>query len=162
MTDEKTKAKSGPAKTKKKKRKTKTKRRRGQNTGWTTKKRLKFCETLAETGNVSEACRLIPVSKQAAYNERKRNEGFHEAWTMALEMAADALEAEARRRALDGIDVPLHHKGQLTGHVVKRYSDNLLMFLLKGNKPEKFKDRQQVESSAQVEHTVLYLPENNR
>ena len=50
------------------------------------------------------------------------------------------LEAEAWRRAHDGIEEPILYKGQVVTHV-RKYSDLLLMFLLKGLRPEKFRDK---------------------
>ena len=56
-------------------------------------------------------------------------------------MAGDILEAEAHRRAVEGVEEPVGwYKGQ-AGGTVRRYSDVLLMFLLKGVLPERYKDR---------------------
>jgi hypothetical protein len=49
--------------------------------------------------------------------------------------ALEALEAEALRRALSGVEVPVFHQGRECGTTVK-HSDQLLMFLLKTLKPE--------------------------
>ena len=66
----------------------------------------------------------------------------------ALEDAADMLEAEAWRRALEGVSQPIMNFGKpvmdpVTGGamMVRRYSDTLLMLLLRGSKPEKFSTR---------------------
>ena len=60
----------------------------------------------------------------------------------AREEAADTLEAEARRRAIEGVEEPVFHKGQRVG-TVRKYSDLLLIFLLKGVRPQKFRDNYQ-------------------
>ena len=121
-------------------------------TKMTLKKRRAFLACLAEFGNVSKACEAVNVSRDAIYKLRAKNKHFSNQWNEAVEVAADALEAEARRRA-HGFDEQLSHQGYLTGDVVKRYSDTLLIFLLKGNKPEKFKDRFDVNSKSKVENT---------
>ncbi len=66
----------------------------------------------------------------------------------ALDEAADMLEAEAWRRALEGVSQPIMNSGKpvldpITGGtmMVRRYSDTLLMLLLRGSKPEKFSTR---------------------
>nr|WP_321986664.1 hypothetical protein [uncultured Lichenicoccus sp.] len=66
----------------------------------------------------------------------------------ALDEAADMLEAEAWRRALEGVPQPVLNSGKpvmdpVTGSamMVRRYSDTLLMLLLRGSKPEKFSTR---------------------
>jgi hypothetical protein len=60
--------------------------------------------------------------------------------------AARSLEDEAVRRARAGIRRPVLHKGKqvyVQGEPLftTEYSDSLLMFLLKANNPEKFRDR---------------------
>ncbi len=68
------------------------------------------------------------------------------AFTEAQEEAADRLEEEARRRAVEGVDEPVFYKGKKCG-AIRRYSDSLLIFLLKGVRPEKFKERSSTELS---------------
>ncbi|SNR87691.1 hypothetical protein SAMN04488503_1666 [Humidesulfovibrio mexicanus] len=47
------------------------------------------------------------------------------------------LEAEAVRRALSGVCIPVFHQGRECGSTVK-HSDQLLMFLLKSLQPERY------------------------
>ena len=54
-------------------------------------------------------------------------------------MLADALEQEARRRALEGVEEPVFCRGERVG-VIRRYSDALLILLLKAKRPEQFRD----------------------
>lgn len=54
-----------------------------------------------------------------------------------LERAVAALESEAVRRALSGVSLPVYHQGRQCGSTVK-HSDQLLMFLLKTLKPERY------------------------
>ena len=108
-----------------------------------------FLDTLAGTGNVSSAAVAADVSRAFVYEERKRDEAFAALWDTALDIAADALELEARRRAHDGWEEPVFGslgQGQGTGEVgtVRKYSDTLLIFLLKGAKPEKYRERHEV------------------
>ena len=110
--------------------------------GW----RERFLSALAATGNVSDACRTAGVSRPAAYKCKDTNQAFSAAWGEALEEATDALEQEARRRAIDGTEKPVFYQGEECGRV-REYSDTLLIFLLKGNRPGKFRDR------ASIEHT---------
>ena len=60
----------------------------------------------------------------------------------AREGAADTLEAEARRRAIEGVEEPVFHKGEQVG-TLRKYSDVLLIFLLKGARPERYRDNYQ-------------------
>lgn len=56
------------------------------------------------------------------------------------------LEDEAVRRAHEGINKAVRYKGKIVGYETE-FSDSLLIFTLKGGKPEKYKDR------ATFEHT---------
>lgn len=68
-------------------------------------------------------------------------------------MGVVSLEAEARRRAMDGVDEPVYHKGEVVGHV-RKYSDTLLIFLLKAHRPHKYRDNYKIEHGGQVEVTA--------
>ena len=71
---------------------------------------------------------------------------FALAWDVAVDAAADALELEARRRAVEGTEKPVFFQGYECGRI-REYSDTLLIVLLKANRPGKFRER--------VEHTFL-------
>lgn len=111
---------------------------------FTTGMKRRFIDTLCHTGNVSEACRIAGVARPTAYEHRKTDEEFREAWGMALEEAADLLEAEARRRAVDGVERPIYQGGELVG-TERQYSDQLLIRLLEAHKPEKYRHRQETQ-----------------
>jgi len=113
-------------------------------------KKRKFLAALADTCNVTKSAGLIGTSRETVYEWRKKDQEFAAAWEEARALGAEALEDEAIRRAFEGFDEPLSHKGYLTGDVVKRTSDTLLIFLLKGAKPEKYKDRVANEHSGAV------------
>jgi hypothetical protein len=107
---------------------------------WTAPKRRAFLNKLSETGNVSEAARASRVSRSHAYALKLADSDFAADWMDALESATDVLEAEARHRAVEGVEQPHFHQGRVTGSV-RKYSDSLLMFLLKAHRPEKYRDR---------------------
>ncbi len=117
------------------------------------KKRALFLEALARYGNVSAAAITAGFSRDNAYDFRARDRTFASAWDDALQQAADVLESEARRRAADGWDEPVFYQGVEMG-LVRKYSDTLLIFLLKGARPEKFRDNVKVEHSGNVDVAV--------
>jgi hypothetical protein len=108
-----------------------------------------FINTLRESGNIRASCAKAKIDRTTAYRERRRNGAFDELWDAALEDAGDTLEAEAWRRAVKGVLKPVWGSGG-TGvgtkkvGTVREYSDTLLIFLLKGAKPEKYKDRGEI------------------
>lgn len=105
----------------------------------TPEKRKKFLETLRRTGNVSRACRAGSVGRRTAYEWREADVAFAAAWEEAVEEGLDGLEEEARRRAVTGTLKPIYQGGEKVG-TMRVYSDTLLIFLLKGGRPEKYRE----------------------
>jgi len=103
----------------------------------TDRAREAFLTELAETCNVTASAAAAGMSRNAAYEWRKDDPEFAAAWGDAVERATDALEAEARRRAVDGVPEPVFYEGEVCGHK-QRYSDRMLEILLKGHRPERF------------------------
>lgn len=71
-----------------------------------------------------------------------------------LDRAVEALESEAVRRALSGVQVPVFHQGRECGNTIK-HSDQLLMFLLKTLRPERYAGAREVPPPASVRSVVL-------
>ncbi|WP_419729538.1 hypothetical protein [Lichenicola sp.] len=114
-----------------------------------------FLNTLGKTGNASAACRASGLSRRQLNMLKQRDPVFATAYSEALDEAADVLEAEAWRRALEGIPHPVMKAGQpvfdqSTGEAVtvQRYSDPLLVLLLRGCKPAKFAQRTAASGAA--------------
>lgn len=98
-----------------------------------------FIDALSTSGVVSTACKVAGIHHSTAYDERRRNEAFAASWDTALVGAVEGMEQEAWRRAVQGNDEPVFQRGEQIG-MVRKYSDTLLIFLLKANKPEKYRD----------------------
>jgi len=96
--------------------------------------RALFFEMLRKTGNVSAAARHAGRARAQLYHLRKQDTAFAALWDDALEEAADWLELEALRRAMDGTVEGRYFRGEMIG-TITRYSDSLLMFLLKARRP---------------------------
>ena len=117
----------------------------------TRERQERFLTALAETGIVSVAAKIAGTSRTRVYELRNRDEAFAAAWEDAEERAADALEAEAFRRAVVGVPVPLVSVGKIVRDdegqplVIRQFSDSLLITLLKARRPERFKDRAVIE-----------------
>lgn len=109
----------------------------------------KFLELLAETGHVVRSCELAGVSRTHAYRMRNSDPDFAALWDEALTLAVGTIEDEAHRRAVHGVDTPVYYKGEECGSV-RKYSDTLLMFLLKAHKPEKYRERYNVNVKGDV------------
>jgi hypothetical protein len=101
----------------------------------------RFLAALAETGSITAAVAEVGTSRTRVYELRKVDPVFAAAWDEAEEMAVDRLESEARRRALEGVPELLVSAGKLVrddaGQPVstRRYSDQLLLALLRTHRP---------------------------
>lgn len=114
--------------------------------GW----QVVFIKWLSRKGNVTAACDKAKISRQHAYRTRDEDEDFAAAWDEALAEATERLEMEALRRARDGVLEPVFYQGEKVGKV-RRYSDTLLIFLLKAHAPEKYRENSRVEHTGKIE-----------
>lgn len=135
-------------------------------TKWTPKKQREFLELLATNGNVTVTCEALNLRRQTVYEARAVDTDLACNWDDAMQQAADYLEAEARRRAVEGWEEPVYYQGEEAG-LVRKFSDTLLIFLMKGANPEKYRDRQQLEHTGPgggpVQADVrVYIPDNGR
>jgi len=94
----------------------------------------------------------VGVSRVTVYQWRKDEPAFAEAWAEAEEDAVDVLRAAAIRRGVHGWDVPVVSMGKMvldqTGKPLmeRKYSDPLLLALLKARAPE-HRDQRHLELS---------------
>lgn len=114
------------------------------NSNRTPERAAAFCAALAETCNVGKACEAIGIGRTTAYEWRDADETFAQMWDAALKVGVSVLEDEATRRGHDGVDEPVFHQGQQCG-TIRKYSDTLLIFLLKAHNPEKYRENSKVE-----------------
>lgn len=105
--------------------------------------RAVFLVALAAGWSVTHAAGRTGFHRRRFYEVRDADEAFAEQWAQAWQAGLEALVDEARRRAVDGVEEPVFQKGELVG-TVRRYSDNLLMFLIKQRDPA-FRDKHRVE-----------------
>lgn len=102
-----------------------------------------FLAHLAECGILTDAAAAAGVDRSTVFRRRQDDEEFEAAVRDAMEAAADKLEAEARRRALEGTEEPVYQGGVLVG--TKRvYSDSLMALLLKGRRKQVFSERTEI------------------
>lgn len=90
-------------------------------------------EMLVELPNITAVCKIFGVNPTTMRRHRKKDSDFDAKVKEALEDGYDGFEAEAIRRGVQGIKEPVFFQGMEVGEVTK-YSDNLLMLLLKGRK----------------------------
>ena len=116
--------------------------------------KAKWLEAFAELGMVSAACEAVKVGRQTVYDARK-DDAFATAWDEIENQTTEAMEREAYRRGVEGVEEPLVSAGKHVTSVTK-YSDTLLIFMLKARKPGTYRENVKVEHSGQIDgtHTV--------
>lgn len=103
-----------------------------------------FLDHFRVHGNVTAAARVAGVERTNAYRWQEHDDQFAAAYREAEIEATETLEAEARRRAVEGVEkeTGVYHRGQLIATQTEiTYSDTLLIFLLKARAPEKYRER---------------------
>lgn len=134
-------------------------------------KRLRQClflRSFARYGIVAQGCRAANISRVSYNHWVGSDKWFAERAKVAKDIAADHIESEAFRRAVEGVDEPVIFQGEVsmvedpeTGEkrplTVKKYSDPLMQLVLKGTRPEKY--RENINLQADVKHSgVLVTP----
>lgn len=116
----------------------------GKKISKTPTQRESFIEALSRSANIRASAAAAGISRDTAYRWKREDPEFSAAWDTALEDAIDTLEEEAWRRAT----------------AIEEPSDTLLIFLLKGNRKEKYRERHDVKTSGSVQ-VNLYMPEKD-
>jgi hypothetical protein len=118
-----------------------------------------FLEHFRVYGNVTAACTAISVERSTAYKWLERDPDFAAAYKDAEIQATEVLEGEARRRAVEGVVTitPNYYRGELLSEVIEtKYSDTLLIFLLKARAPEKYRETVRQEHSGPQGGPVVF------
>ncbi len=137
-----------------------------------------FLRCYAETGSVTRAAQAAKIHRSIHYRRLIEDPAYKAAFQAAHEIAIAVLEDEAIRRAVEGVEEPVIYKGMPTylpereengqpvydedGRlvmsekplVIRKYSDQLLQFLLRGAKPEKYRERFQHDGT--VNHSLRF------
>ncbi len=134
------------------------------------RRKKKFLNNLALYGNVSAALKFSGWSRSNMRHWREQDALFQQQYEIAMERAADMLEAEATRRAVTGYDDVVVYQGKVVYHqyppghpqqgqlmldewgdpipvVVRKYSDRMLELLLKAARPERFRENIEVTNN---------------
>lgn len=109
-------------------------------------KKRSFLLALTVTPNLTVCCRAAGISYPTMYNWAKAgDEVYNEAYEIARDLGIKAAEAEAWKRATDGTIEDVYGalgNNQGSGVVGQRRvkSDTMLIFMLKGAAPRKYRD----------------------
>lgn len=122
-----------------------------QSDPWIVERKLRLLTAYIEEQSLRAACQTTGIVPMNHYNWLRADPNYAAAFDQAEKIIADNLEGEARRRAATGYNEPVFWRGQQVS-TVRKYSDLLLIFLLKGAKPDKYRDawQQNVQTNVQV------------
>ena len=103
-----------------------------------TQKRFLAC--FAVCASITQSARWAKVHRQTHYDWLRDEPEYAAAFALAEPRAMRALEDEAVRRAREGIRRAVRYKGKIVGYETE-YSYQLLVTLLKGGLPGKYRER---------------------
>lgn len=107
-------------------------------------RKASFLAAYQKHGTIVGACKQIKVAPATVAGWRKGDELFAAQFRATQDLFVQELETEARRRAVEGWDEPVWFQGEMVG-TIRKFSDTLLIFLLKANRPEKYRDSFKIE-----------------
>lgn len=130
----------------------------GRATKLTADAREAFFKELRKHGLISTAAKAIGVSRIRIHAVMRDDDAFKELVEEARELCWDELEHEAQRRARDGILKPVYQGGRQVGEVAE-YSNDLLMFLLRGRRKKLFGnvDPKSIGTDGESVHGVIRI-----
>jgi len=99
-----------------------------------------FFARLSETANVTKSSEAAGISRDRVYAMKGSDPAFKARFDEAYNVGYEKLQEECERRAFEGYDRAVYQGGSMVG-IVREYSDALAMFLLKGQKPSRFRER---------------------
>jgi hypothetical protein len=147
-------------------------------------KQAEFLLEFSRTGNLAAAARAAKVTREVHYSWL-RDPLYKAAYQVADEEATDRLVEEARRRGADGYEEPIIYAGKRCYEIdedenyryetdeagnqvripltIRRYDSNLLTLLIKGRRPEMYRDNVKIDATntsqlnvnIDVEHKVI-------
>jgi hypothetical protein len=115
-------------------------------------KKKQFLAAYAECGIVGKAAEFAEIHRTTHTKWMADDPEYAQQFADAHEDAMDKLEAEVQRRGFEGWEEPVIYQGGLCypsgkdgkpGKVpltIRKYDSNLAMFILKGGRPEKFRE----------------------
>jgi hypothetical protein len=106
--------------------------------------KLLYLRAIPKLFTVTAAIRAAGATTGDLTRWRREDPEFVQREQAAREDVADQLEAEAVRRGMKGVRTPVYQAGLLAGYQTV-YSDSLLTLMLKASRPDRFRERSEVQ-----------------
>lgn len=104
-----------------------------------TRRQRKFLDALAVIGTVTGAAKAAGVDQSLPYKWRKQDAAFRECWDALADQVGTVIESALVERVVNGVEEPLTYQGEIFGYV-KRFDNSTGVALLRGMKPEKYRE----------------------
>lgn len=102
-----------------------------------------FLAAYAQTANLTKAAEAAKIDRTLHYRWIAKFPKYQKAFCEAERQAGDFIEGEAVRRATEGVLEPVFYQGEKCG-AVRRYSDGVMLTLLRGFKPQKYSQKTEI------------------
>lgn len=106
--------------------------------------KLRYLKGVATWGTVSAGVKEARTTRGTVFDWRESDPEFAAAEIEAREALIDSMESEAYRRGVKGVQRPVYQAGALAGYVTE-YSDLLLQLMLRANRPDKYREKNDVQ-----------------
>lgn len=115
-------------------------------------KKKQFLAAYSQCAIIGNAADIANIHRRTHYKWLESDPEYAQQFADAHEQALDRIETEALRRGREGWEEPVIYQGGLCYPAgkdgkpgkepitIRKYDSNLLMFILKGGRPEKFRD----------------------
>lgn len=116
------------------------------------KRKELFLRNFPKLGSITKAAALCKIDPSTVHAHLRKDDEFRLAFEKANEALCDELEAEAHRRAVQGVKKPVYKDGRVVGYEIV-YSDRLLEMLLRG-RSDRYKNTSNIRVSGEVDHNI--------
>lgn len=116
------------------------------------KNRNALLDLYAECGNMAHTCREFRIDVRRVADQAERMPEFGVMVKAAKKASLAVLELEARRRAVEGVEQENYDRDGNLVSVTTKFSDTLLIFLMKAGDPKKYRDNFSIEHKGSVQH----------
>lgn len=119
-------------------------------------RRKAFLQAFKVNGNVSEAARVAGIRRETVYRWLDSNAEFKAAFDEAEQEAVDQVERVAHELATGVHAKPVVSAGKLVTHE-PIYSERMIELILKARRPDRYKDKREVEHSGEIRSVQALL-----
>lgn len=112
-----------------------------------TPKQRQFLVAFPGAITLKAAAKAVNIDIQTHYKWKHNSPAYAQCFESLNTYVVEAMEEEAKRRSLLGVEKNIYYQGEVVGTEVI-FSDQLLMFMLRAAKPDTYRERTSMELTA--------------